>query len=131
MGKSMSYKTTDLKIIANELRLAKDKGYSTAVLLGSGMSLTAGIPLAIDMIKEIKKKFPILADTCDKETYQAYMSLLTPAQRKELIDPFIESAKINIAHLYLGSLVKENYVDLVLTTNFDPFVIRSLKLYNI
>ena len=127
----MSYDTANIKIIAEQFRWAKDKGYSIAVLLGAGMSESAGIPLAKGMVEEIKKQFPHLASTCTKETYPGYMSLLAPAQRRRLIGSFVDIAKINLAHLYLGALVKENYVDRILTTNFDPLVIRSLALFNI
>ena len=127
----MSYDAANIKIIAEQFRWAKDKGYSIAVLLGAGMSVSAGIPLAKGMVEEIKNQFPHLASTCAKETYPAYMSLLAPAQRRRLIGSFVDNAKINLAHLYLGALVKENYVDRILTTNFDPLVIRSLALFNI
>ena len=127
----MSYNVANIKIIAEQFRWAKNKGFSIAVLLGAGMSESAGIPLAKGMVKEVKKQFPLLAATCKKETYPAYMSLLAPAQRRQLIGSFVDKAKINLAHLYLGALVKENYVDRILTTNFDPLVIRSLALFNI
>lgn len=128
---NMSYDSANIKIIAEQFRWAKDKDYSIAVLLGAGMSVSAGIPLAKGMVEEIKNQFPNLASTCAKETYPAYMSLLAPAQRRRLIGSFVDNAKINLAHLYLGALVKENYVDRILTTNFDPLVIRSLALFNI
>ncbi len=127
----MSYNQATVKIIAEQLRWAKDKELSTAVLLGAGMSVTAGIPLARGMIEEVKKQFPELASTCESETYPAYMSLLAPAQRRQLIGSFVDKAKVNAAHLYLGELVKEGYVDRILTTNFDPLAIRSLALFNI
>jgi len=127
---TFDYNTTDVKIIAEQLKWAKDKGYPTAILLGAGMSVSAGIPTATGIIDEIKKQFPNLCNTCEKETYPAYMSLLAPAHRKQLIGSFVDNAKINLAHLYLSSLVKENYIDRILTTNFDPLVIRSLALFN-
>jgi tetratricopeptide (TPR) repeat protein/NAD-dependent SIR2 family protein deacetylase len=131
VGKGMDYNNTDIKNIAETLRWAKDNGYSTAILIGAGMSISAGIPSAKGIMDEIKNKFPTLCNTCEKETYPAYMSLLAPAQRKKLIGAFIDNAKINIAHLYLGALVKEGYVDRILSTNFDPLVVRSLALFNI
>ncbi len=127
----MSYDTADIKIIAEQLRWAKDKGYSTAMLLGAGMSVSAGIPAAKGMIEEIKRQFPKLCATCKKQTYPAHMSLLAPAQRRKLIGSFIDKARINLAHLYIGALVKERYVDRILTTNFDPLAVRSLALSNI
>ena len=104
----MSYNNSNVKIIAEQLRWAKDREYSTALLLGAGMSFSAGIPLANGMIEEVKRQFPHLASTCKKETYPAYMSLLAPAQRRQLIGSFVDNAKINLAHLYLGALVKED-----------------------
>jgi tetratricopeptide (TPR) repeat protein len=127
----MDYNNTDIKIIAEQLRYAKDKGGSAAILMGAGMSISAGIPSAKGLMDEIKKKFPNLCNTCKKETYAEYMNLLSPALRKQFIGDFIDNAKINMAHLYLGALVKEGYVDRILSTNFDPLVVRSLALFNI
>jgi len=121
----------DTKIIAENLRWAKDHDCSTAVLLGSGASVSAGIPAAQGMVQEIKRQFPRLTTNCRKKDYASHMALLTPAQRKDLIGSFVDHAKINWAHLYLGALVKGGYVDRVLTTNFDPLVIRSLALFNL
>jgi tetratricopeptide (TPR) repeat protein len=127
----MNYQTADVDIIAETLRFNKKNGYPTAILVGAGMSVSAGIPAAGGIMKEIQKQFPRLAKRCVKKTYPAYMELLSPAQRRTLIGSFVDNARINMAHLYLGALVKENYVDRVLTTNFDPLVIRSLALFNL
>ena len=126
----MDYNIANIQIIAEQLRYAKDEGYSTAILMGAGMSISAGIPSAKGMIDKIKNQFPHLCNTCENETYPAYMSLLAPAQRRKFIGSFIDKAKINLAHLYLGSIVKKGYVDRILTTNFDPLVARSLSLFN-
>jgi tetratricopeptide (TPR) repeat protein len=127
----MNYETANVDIIAETLRNNKKSGYSTAVLVGAGMSVSAGIPAAGGMMGKIQKKFPNLVKKCDKKTYPAYMKLLSPTERRSLIGSFVDNARINMAHLYLGALVKENYVDRVLTTNFDPLVIRSLALFNL
>lgn len=128
----MNYQTADVDIIAETLRFNKKYSYPTAVLVGAGMSVSAGIPAAGGMMKEIRQQFPSsLAKKCVKKTYPAYMELLSPAQRRTLIGSFVDIARINMAHLYLGALVKEDYVDRVLTTNFDPLVIRSLALFNL
>ncbi|TAK64840.1 MAG: tetratricopeptide repeat protein [Bacteroidetes bacterium] len=125
------YSTTTVKIIAEQLRWAKEKEFSTAILVGAGMSVTAGIPAAKGIIDEIKNQFKELAQTAEKETYPAYMSLLGHLQRKKLIGEFVDKAKVNMAHLYLATLVKEGYVDRILTTNFDPLIIKSLALHNV
>jgi len=82
---TFDYNTADLNIIAEQLKWAKDKGYSTAILFGAGMSVSGGIPTAKTIIGEIKKQFPNLCNTCKKESYPANMSLLASAQRKQLI----------------------------------------------
>ena len=127
----MEYLTADVKAIAEVLRWNRDRGYYTTVLVGAGMSLSAGIPLAQGIMKEIEKQFPCAADNCPDKTYPAYMAALSPVERRELIGYFVDRAKINLAHLYLGSLVHAGYVDHILTTNFDPLIVRSLVLFNI
>ncbi len=38
---------------------------------------------------------------------------------------------MNASHLYLAALIRDGYIDRVLTTNFDPLVIKTLALENI
>jgi len=127
----MEYLTADVKAIAEVLRWNKDKGYYTTVLVGAGMSVSAGIPPALGMMTEIEKQFTCAAANCPDKTYPAYMAALSPVERRELIGSFVDKAKINLAHLYLSSLVQAGYVDHLLTTNFDPLIVRSLALFNI
>lgn len=127
----MNYSQTDVATIAEHLKYIKDKKYSTSILIGAVMSKSAGIPIASDIVKEIKKRSPNKVKKCTKDTYAAHMSVLSIAERKDLIAEYVDKAKVNIAHLYLGTLVKEGYVDRILTTNFDPLAIRSLALFNI
>jgi len=56
---------------------------------------------------------------------------LDQSQAKRIFDKHIEKSKINLAHLYACHLVKDGYVDCILTTNFDPLVIRTLSIYDI
>ena len=117
------YKTTIEKIVDN-LKLNKENDCRTAVLLGAGMSVTAGIPTAKGIMKFIEKNFPNITNSCSNKTYQNYMQHLAPNQRSNLIARFVDKATINLAHLYLGTLIKEGYIDWVLTTNFDNLIIR-------
>ena len=105
-------------------------GAPLAVLLGAGASLSAGIPLADDIVKEAFRKYPRVLGRCQRE-YPAVMSKLDPCDRDALLRPFVQSATINPAHLYLSRLVKEHYVDRILTTNFDPLAVQGLVLGNI
>ncbi|MFX1451156.1 MAG: hypothetical protein ACFFCM_09965 [Promethearchaeota archaeon] len=127
----LDYNTANIKTIAEQIKWAKEEGYYTSVLIGAGVSVSAGIPACEQLMKIIKKQFPHTANYATKHNYCEYMSLLTPLQRRELIGSFIDKAKINVAHLYLGSLVKKGYVHRIFTVNFDPLIIRSLALFNL
>ena len=127
----MNYCETTIEEIVENLIINKKNECKTAVLLGAGMSVTAGIPTAKGIMKDIEKNIPTRVSNCRNKTYQNYMHFLSPSQRKKLIARYADNAKINLAHLYLGTLIKENYIDRVLTTNFDNLIIRSLALFNI
>jgi len=58
------------------------------------------------------------------------MAALERGVRRDLIGAYIDKAHINWAHIALAQLINENYVDRVLTTNFDPLVSRACALVN-
>ncbi|MCF7642492.1 SIR2 family protein, partial [Acinetobacter johnsonii] len=58
------------------------------------------------------------------------MSKLTPHEQKTLIEKHITKAKINWAHIALGSLLKNGYLGKVLTFNFDNILNRACSLDN-
>ena len=51
--------------------------------------------------------------------------------RQEFIIECIEEGRgrLNMAHLLLGQLIKNHFVNTVLTTNFDDLLLRALQLY--
>ncbi|MCR4377936.1 MAG: hypothetical protein NUV50_07575 [Rhodospirillales bacterium] len=101
-------------------------GRSTALLIGAGCSKEAGIPLASEFVQEIKKAFPDDYEQAeDKASYAHCMGALRPDDRHKLISEYIDGAKINRAHIAIAQLMKRNFVDRVLTTNFDPLVVRA------
>jgi hypothetical protein len=53
------------------------------------------------------------------------MAELAPDECKELIAEYIDKASINWAHMAIAQLVKEGYVKRILTTNFDPLVVKA------
>lgn len=113
----------------------KDKSILTTILIGSGVSKTAGIPTGEGFKKIIKEKEKPRGNECDACTYASYSQcmshLRTAGRQKRFIKKFIDKAKINIAHFYLGALVKAGYINRILTTNFDPLIVSTLSLYNI
>ena len=102
-----------------------------AVFLGAGASYSAGIPLAGEIARLIEDKCKAEVKDCPHRDYATLMSKLVPSRRYELLKDYMDKAKLNVAHLYLAALVKAKYVDVVLTTNFDPLMIRALAHANI
>lgn len=107
-----------VKDIAKTLKDSKKQGTPVIVFTGAGCSKSAGMPLASELIAEINRKhkgnLKSLSDQ-EKKDYGLCMSKLTPHEQKTLIEKHITKAKINWAHIALGSLLKNGYLGKVLT----------------
>ena len=114
-----------VKDIAEVLRRAKDNGRGAALLIGAGCSVTADIPTADQFVKIIKKNHKQVYQRAEKKTYPSCMAEFLPGERRELIAHYVDRAKINWAHVCIALLMKHGYIDRVLTTNFDPLVVRA------
>ena len=105
------------------------------VFLGAGASVTGNIPTANTIVKDIlerykdKPKIKRLKD--DEKVYAQIMQKLEPSERNSLLKSYIDKGKINVTHIYLAQLMKEDYIDYILTVNFDNLMLRALALYNI
>jgi molybdenum cofactor biosynthesis enzyme MoaA len=122
------FREATVEALADLMRSQKDLGFSTCVLLGAGVSVSAGIPDASGIVHELKRRFPGLLRSVKQYSYADSMESLPVGVRRQLIRTYIARAKLNTAHLCLAALVKEGYVDRVLTTNFDPLIEKSLAL---
>ena len=122
-----------IKDIAKTLKDSKKQGTPVIVFTGAGCSKSAGMPLASELIAEINRKhkgnLKSLSDQ-EKKDYGLCMSKLTPHEQKTLIEKHITKAKINWAHIALGSLLKNGYLGKVLTFNFDNILNRACSLDN-
>lgn len=126
----------DIEDIVYMLKKAKENNSPKPIFfLGAGASRTGNIPLAGEIIKQILEKYcdnPSLKRLPENnQTYAELMNCLDPNERDELLKNFIDEAKINVTHIYLAQLIKEGYVDYVLTVNFDNLMLRALALFNI
>src|SRR5687767_11129100 len=122
----MANQTCTLKQLANHVKRMKKDGISTALLLGAGVSVTAGIPLAGEMVKELTLQYPeydLNQYGKNPNAYNEVMQALTHNQRESYLREKIQNAKINLAHFFIGSLVSSGYVDCILTTNFDSLLV--------
>lgn len=117
--------------VAEQLRDNQRNGGSCVLLIGAGCSVEAGIPGAEGFVREIKARYRRKYDSAPTKTYPACMAQLTSNERHDLISGFIDNAKINWAHIAIAQLMASGHVDRVLTTNFDPLVMRASALFNI
>ncbi len=117
--------------VVTQLKKNKQRGRSCALLTGAGCSVQAGIPLARGFVEEIRNRFPSDYEHAAQKTYPHCMAELSAADRHDLISDFIDQAKVNWAHISIAQLMKSGYVDRVLTTNFDPLVMRACALVNL
>jgi tetratricopeptide (TPR) repeat protein len=127
----MDYYTTTIDVIAEKLRKNREHGYKTAVLIGAGVSATGGIPVASGIIDRIKTDFSEICAKCNCSSYADYMNAISPLERKRVIKQYIDNSRLNAATLYMATLVRDDYVDRILTTNFDSLASKALALENI
>ncbi|HEX8734293.1 MAG TPA: SIR2 family protein [Pyrinomonadaceae bacterium] len=128
-------KDSTIEILVYQIKQAKKRNLpQPIVFLGAGASKTGEIPLASEIISDILDQYktnPKIRDLKDEDkNYPKLMECLTPFERNELLKGYIDRAKINVTHIYLAQLMKEGYVDYVLTVNFDNLMLRALALYN-
>ena len=127
-----------------------------ALLLGSGISRAASIPTGWDIVLDLIKKVAILeGEDCSlqpdvwynwyKEKYEEepdYSKLLeavakSPAERSQLLKDYFEPTEdeqeeggIKVpteAHKAIASLVKNKYIKVIITTNFDRLLEKALE----
>lgn len=121
--------------LAYLIKQAKDKNQPQPIFfLGAGASVSGNIPLANNIERDILSNYPdnpfIKKLGTSKRSYSKLMECLLPHQRNELLKKYIDEAKINVTHIYLAQLLKNGYVDYVLTVNFDNLMLRALSLFN-
>lgn len=119
--------------VAQLLKQAKENEKPYVFFTGAGCSVKADVPSATGLIQEICKKFPIQVKNIDREkdkyNYGKYMSALDKDERRRLLKPhIIDNKKINWAHIALACLMQANYIERVLTFNFDSILSRACNM---
>ena len=113
------------------LQVARSRKRGCTLLIGAGCSVTAGIPTAAGFVEIIRNEHKQAYARAAEKTYAQCMAELLLAERRDLIARYVDRAQINWAHLCIALLLKEGYVDRVLTTNFDLLVVRACALLGI
>jgi len=125
------YTIEDINRLAGEIRQAKDRNRPFAALIGAGCSIGAGIPLAPALVREIGKKYAsriARLPEAVRENYGACMGKLTASERKDILKPHLDKAKVNWANIALASLLTKGFLDRVLSINFDQVLARACGL---
>ncbi len=129
-------KNATIEELAYILKQAKKNDQGRAIFfIGAGASVTGGIPLAKEIVQDILARYkdnPRIKGLAENERneYSELLNCLTPFQRDKLLKEYIYNAKINVTHIYLALLIINDFVDYVLTVNFDNLLLRALSLFN-
>ncbi|ROH92794.1 hypothetical protein EGI15_11280 [Chryseobacterium cucumeris] len=115
----------------------KNKENKPIIFLGAGASVSAGIPLAGKIVKDIlniHKDKPTIQrlNKEERENYYKLMSALSAQERRNLFADYInnKNVKLNVTHIYLAQLLKEGCIDYILTVNFDDLMLKACALFN-
>jgi tetratricopeptide (TPR) repeat protein len=118
------------------VELIKRKKGGVSILTGAGCSLSAGIPLAATLVEEINKRHSHaisrhIKDEARRGDYGACMGALPIKERKAILEPYLQGARINWAHIALAALMRAGHVRRVLTFNFDSVLARACGLLGV
>lgn len=114
--------------LVSAMERAKQEGIQVNLLVGAGCSVSAGIPLADGIVSDLEEKYADELEGMKKKNYGECMSKLTPVERRRLINNYVCKSKINWAHIGIANLMKQGYIDRVLTTNFDNIIVKACSL---
>jgi hypothetical protein len=109
----------------------RSKPRNVALLVGAGCSKSAGIPLASEITKEFSQLASERSPGINPDDYNAVVGELDPEERLTLFRGYADNARVNLAHLCIADLMRHSVVDRILTTNFDPLLIRACALADV
>ena len=124
------------KEIANTLRRARDAGRPGSLLIGAGVSKAGGIPLASELVAEIKREFAtnpkvIAVDPNESHAYGKLMEVIGSNERRDLLQRYFTKAKVNWANVAVAQLLAQDLIGSVLTVNFDPLLAKACALVGV
>lgn len=93
----------------------KDNGTPISVLTGAGVSRSAGIPVASELLTEVRDSNRYqanIAGLSEKQLgdYGTVMSALDYSERKALLGPYLSKAGVNWGQLALASMMEAGFV---------------------
>ena len=129
------YTKEDVKRLAASFRKARDRNKPFAFLTGAGCSFSAGIPLAPTLVRKIIDDYGDhvrrLVPEDRRDDYGACMGCLTSTERRDLLKPILDAAKVNWGHIAIAAMIDGGWISRVLTFNFDPVLACVRNLWHL
>ena len=114
--------------IVDGLKTKTSERRGCILLTGAGCSVSAGIPDAANWVELIKTGFPKTFSNTQAKGYHSLVQALTPDERAQNFSETLENARVNWAHIAMAQLMKEGFVDRIMTTNFDSLAEKACAL---
>lgn len=126
-----------------------------ALLLGSGISYSSGIPTGWGVLKELCRRIMLVDGSEEQDEIKWYeekfgipplydevigMLAKTSSERNGLLKEFFEPTEEDLkegrkvptaAHKAIAELVKQGYIKVIVTTNFDRLTEQALDEFNV
>lgn len=115
---------------SNLTEILKQSGDKDIVLLlGAGISVTAGIPTSTGIINDLQNspQFPTVTHD-DPITYYSLMNKLSSVERRNIFSRYTDKANVNVSNLIAARLLHKEKISHILTTNFDNLLTRAASL---
>ncbi|TDL88732.1 hypothetical protein E2R55_16315 [Vibrio vulnificus] len=144
----------DEKLMSLSFSVEANKGVY-ALLLGSGISYSAGIPTGWGVLKELCRRIMQIGGSEEQDEINWYekkfgkaplydevigMLAKTSSERNGLLKEFFEPTEEELeegrkvptkAHKAIAELVKQGYIKVIVTTNFDRLIEQALDELNV
>lgn len=144
----------DEKLMSLSFSIEANKGVY-ALLLGSGISYSAGIPTGWGVLKELCRRIMLVDGSGEQDEIKWYeakfgkpplydevigMLAKTSSERNGLLKEFFEPTEEDLkegrkvpteAHKEIAELVKQGYIKVIVTTNFDRLIEQALDESNV
>jgi SIR2-like domain len=106
-----------IRNLVNHLR----KGRKLAILVGAGVSKSAGIPLGGEIVAELRSKFPDKFEDDEDYNYASVIekALSSATARRVYFDRLCAGTRPELEHLLLAAMLDKKALTMILSTNFD------------
>ena len=114
--------------IVNAMKDEKSSGKGAVLLTGAGCSVEGGIPDTDGLFQRIQKELPQVHAKMKSGDYHRLVAELAGEDPVKVHGHGAQTTSINWAHIAIALLMKERFIDRVLTVNFDSLARRACDL---